>query len=184
MPAAPSMRRLQAMSDDSIVATSASSTPATLAPGQIPGHRWISFGGETLALSIDLTEMRYPTPTEIHKFHNIVKLYSVYTKTCMVSVTLPEYGYDVPKSNHSNIFFNLVSVFNRFARIARLEVIFRMPHDNFTQLTNASQFYRLDFKEWKLFCKVGNEALEQIHVTSRTDRRLNGWYKINIAGIP
>ncbi|KAJ8065992.1 hypothetical protein OCU04_005088 [Sclerotinia nivalis] len=183
MPAAPSLRRLQAMVDDSTVAKSPSSTTATLAPGQIPSHRWISFGGETLALSIDLAERRYPTPTEINKFHNLVELYSAYTKTCLISVTLPQYGYDVPKSNHGRILFNLVSALNRFTRVARLEVIIRMPRANFKQLLNAGHFYRLDFEEWKLFYKIGSEDPQQIHATSSTDRRLYNWYNVNIARI-
>ncbi|CAD6442238.1 4f0a8a62-283c-4bc4-85c1-57424a17f707 [Sclerotinia trifoliorum] len=184
MPAAPSLRKLQAMLDDTVLGKSEPSTRAILAPGQIPSHRWISFGGEVLALSIDLGEGRYPTPTEIHKFHNIVKLYAPYTKTCMISVTLPNYVYDVPKSDHGRIFLNLVSILNEFTRVARLEVITRMPFENFTQLINASHFYRLDFKDWKLFLKVGSEDLEQIHVGSTIESRLNDWYKVNIAGVP
>ncbi|ESZ97282.1 hypothetical protein SBOR_2310 [Sclerotinia borealis F-4128] len=160
----------------------AASEPATLTPEQIPRHRWVSFGGETLALSIDLTEAQRPLPTDISNFHDIVALHAVYTKTCLVSVTLPTYGHDVTRSNHSRIFCHLVTILNGFPRIARLEVVIRMPFENFTQLTNACHFYRLDFKAWKLFCKVGTWDVEQIHVGSQMDRRLNGWFKVNIAG--
>ncbi|KAI9648145.1 hypothetical protein NHQ30_002777 [Ciborinia camelliae] len=154
----------------------------TLAPGQIPSHRWVSFvGGETLLLKINLKEADYPDQEDIIKFHAIVKLYSVYTKTCLIFVTLPQYGDDVMKSNHNPTFFNLVSVLNRFRRITRLEVTLRMPRENFTQLSNAAQFYRLKFTQWKLFVRVGKAKLEQIHIGSKTDRRLNGWYNANLS---
>ncbi|TGO13011.1 hypothetical protein BTUL_0078g00200 [Botrytis tulipae] len=181
MPATPALRTLLIREDR--VAPAPVST-ATLAPGQIPNHPWVTFGGETLALSINLAQKKYPTDTQVQDFHRIVALYSVFTKTCLVSVTLPEYRFDVEKSNHSHVFFNLVTAINQFSRLARCEVVFRMPNENFTQLTNACQFYRLSFKQWKLFSKVGTQQVAQITVGSRMERRLNGWFRVNLAGSP
>ncbi|KAF5871886.1 uncharacterized protein Bfra_008912 [Botrytis fragariae] len=161
MPATAELRTLLIRKDK--VAPAPAST-AKLAPGQIPNH--------------------LGSPSEVQDFHRIVELYSVFTKTCLVSVTLPEYRFDVDKSNHSHVFFNLVTAINQFSRLARCEVVFRMPNENFTQLTNACQFYRLNFKQWKLFSKIGTQQVGQIAVGSRTDRRLNGWFKVNIAGSP
>ncbi|TGO27624.1 hypothetical protein BPAE_0039g00340 [Botrytis paeoniae] len=179
MPATPELRALLIREDK--VAPAPAST-ATLAPGQIPNHPWVTFGGETLAFSINLAQKKYPTDTQVQDFHRVVELYSLFTKTCLVSVTLPEYRFDVEKSNHSHVFFNLVTAINQFPLLARCEVVFRMPNENFTQLTNACQFYRLNFKQWKFFSKIGTQQVGQITVGSKTDRRLNGWFKVNIAG--
>ncbi|KAM0128055.1 hypothetical protein ACHAP3_008495 [Botrytis cinerea] len=160
----------------------ASASTATLAPGQIHNHPWVSFGGETLALSINLAQNTCPTDTQVEDFHRIVQLYSAYTKTCLVSVTLPEYRFDVDKSNHSHVFFNLVTAINQFTRLARCEVVFCMPNENFTQLTNACQFYRLNFKQWELFYKTGTQQVAQVKVGSRIDRRLNSWFRVNVTG--
>ncbi|KAF7938960.1 uncharacterized protein EAE98_001297 [Botrytis deweyae] len=181
MPATPDLRA-RLIRDDRVAPASPSTS--TLAPGQIPNHPWVTFGGETLALSINLAQKNYPTDTQVQDFHRIVQLYSVFTKTCLVSVTLPEYRFDVQKSNHGHVFFNLVTAINQFPRLGRCEVVFRMPDENFTQLTNACQFYRLNFKQWKLFSKIGTQQVQQVKVGSRTDRRLNGWFKVNIAGSP
>lgn len=155
-----------------------------LAPGKIPNHRWISFRAETLALSINLTEKRLPLPIEIENLHNLVELYSAYTKICLISIILPEYKDDASNSKHRAILCNLIPILNRFSRISRLEVTFRMPYDNFWQLTNTSQFYRLHSKQWKLHRKIGTEKLEEIQFRSQLDRRLFGRYKVNVAGIP
>ncbi|APA09405.1 hypothetical protein sscle_05g041750 [Sclerotinia sclerotiorum 1980 UF-70] len=166
MPAGPSLRK---MLGDTVAAISASPAPVTLAPGQIPSHRSISFGGELLALSINLAERKIPHTNRDAQV----------PKTCRTLRTLHQDLHDLNRT-----FFDLVSILNRFTRVAHLEVIFRMPFENFTQLIDASHFYRLDFQDWKLFTKVGSEDLEQIHVGTILERRLNGWYKINIAGIP
>ncbi|KAF7960721.1 hypothetical protein EAE96_000394 [Botrytis aclada] len=181
MPATPELRVLLNRKEK---AAPAPASTATLAPGQIPNHPWVTFGGETLALSINLAQKKYPTDTQVEGFHRIVQLYSAFTKTCLIAVILPEYRCDAEKSNHSHVFFNLVTAINDFSRLARCEVVFRMPNENFTQLTNACQFYRLNFKQWKLSSKIGTQKVEQITVGSKTDRRLIGWFRANVAGSP
>lgn len=179
MPAAPSHRDLQKMEVEEQEAPVVAQK-AKLAPGQIPTNERLSFGGETLTINLDLTVEC--TKAEIDKLHDDVELYAVYTKTVLVAVTLPEYQFDYPKSDHHYELFYLVSALNKFTRLSRCEVTFRSPHDNFTQLTNVSNFYRLNFRGWKLFRKIGAENVEQIYIGSRTDRRLNAWYQANIAG--
>ncbi|KAG4035058.1 hypothetical protein MFRU_002g04050 [Monilinia fructicola] len=158
--------------------------PAILVPGQIPTHRWISFSGETLVLSINFTEEKRPPPSVVNDFNTLVQLYAMYTKTCLVTVTLPQYRFDVHGSDHSEVFFDLVSILNQFPRLSRIEITICQPFYNFIQLTNACYFYRLKFRDWKLFRMVGTWTFEQILVGSRIDWELHKWFKDNIAGTP